>query len=100
VPVVNESGWLKGHPKTESGYECVNLKVFTNISGEKIKLGARNCSHKFIYMCEVNLYFKKLLGKNLLNFKQGTTPPPLLKSLCADKPCVKNVTENRHLYNQ
>jgi len=54
APVVNESGWLKGHPKTESGFECVNLKVFTNISGEKIKLGARNCSHKFIYMCEVN----------------------------------------------
>jgi len=58
-PVLKEMGWLNGHPKNDLGLECINFKVFTNIPGEKIKLGARNCSHKFIYICEVSCYIKK-----------------------------------------
>jgi hypothetical protein len=48
-----EMVWFKGHPKIFSEYGCINFKVLPNETSSKIELTSRNCSHNFIFACEV-----------------------------------------------
>jgi Lectin C-type domain len=83
--------WDVGQPDNKAGNEdCLHLRVY---NGSDVKITDRNCSHKYIYACQVRfwLWKNRHLNKIFTSLQSKIDVPDNCKPPCP-QTCSKTVS--------